>query len=38
MSQTISETEVRHVAHLARLKLSDDEVHHFTDQLAAKLD
>lgn len=38
MAQTISEQQVRHVAHLARLKLSDDEVRHFTDQLAAILD
>lgn len=36
-NQTIREDQVRHVAHLARLKLSDDEVHHFTDQLAAIL-
>ncbi len=38
MAQTISEDQVRHVAHLARLKLSDEEVHHFTGQLAAILD
>ena len=29
----ISEDTVRHVAKLARLSLSDDQFHHFTDQL-----
>ncbi len=38
MSQTISEDQVRHVAHLARLKLSEEEVRHFTDQLGAILE
>jgi len=34
MSQSIDEATVRHVAHLARLELSDDEVEQFTCQLA----
>jgi len=33
MPQTISENEVRHVAKLARLKLTDEEVRQFTVQL-----
>lgn len=35
---TISEGEVRHVARLARLRLSDDEVRLYQDQLARVLD
>ena len=35
--QPISEDDVRKVAKLARLTLTDEEVHHFTDQLAAVL-
>ncbi len=37
-SQTITEADVRHVAKLGRLRVSDDEVHHFTEQLAAVLE
>lgn len=33
----ITEDTVRHVAKLARLELTDDQVHHFTDQLGAVL-
>lgn len=33
----ISEQDVRHLAHLARLALTDDEVSHFTGQLGAIL-
>jgi aspartyl-tRNA(Asn)/glutamyl-tRNA(Gln) amidotransferase subunit C len=35
--QTITEADVRHVAKLSRLHVSDDEVHHFTEQLSAVL-
>ncbi len=38
MSQRISRTDVAHVARLARLDLSDDELDRFTDQLGAVLD
>lgn len=38
MTQKLTEDEVRHVAKLSRLELSDDEVHHFTQQLAAVLE
>ena len=38
MPEPISEKEVAHVAHLARLRLSDDELHRFTSQLAAVLE
>ena len=34
----ISKEEVRHVASLARLELSEDEVERFTEQLGAILD
>ena len=34
----ITENDVRHVAKLSRLHVTDEEVHHFTDQLAAVLD
>ncbi|GAB4196046.1 MAG: Asp-tRNA(Asn)/Glu-tRNA(Gln) amidotransferase subunit GatC [Phycisphaeraceae bacterium] len=37
-TKTITEADVRHVAKLSRLTLTDDEVHHFTEQLAAVLD
>lgn len=37
MAQPITEDDVRHVAKLSRLKLTDDEVSHFTGQLAAVL-
>ena len=40
MSQTqkITEDDVRHVAKLSRLHVSDEDVHHFTEQLSAVLD
>ncbi len=38
MSQRISRDDVAHVARLARLELSDDELDTFTGQLAAVLD
>lgn len=34
----ISEDDVRQVAKLSRLRVTDDEVHHFTGQLAAVLE
>lgn len=37
-SKTITEDNVRHVAKLSRLHVSDADVHHFTEQLAAVLD
>ena len=38
MSQKITENDVRHVAKLSRLRLSDEEVAHFTGQLGAILE
>lgn len=38
MSERISPEQVAHVARLARLDLTDDELEHYTDQLAAILD
>tara|TARA_X000001036_G_scaffold321562_1_gene300043 strand:- start:113 stop:418 length:306 start_codon:yes stop_codon:yes gene_type:complete len=38
MTEPISEKEVTHVAHLARLRLSDDELGIFTRQLGAVLE
>jgi len=38
MSQRISPQEVAHVAHLARLELTDDELQRFTAQLGDVLD
>jgi aspartyl-tRNA(Asn)/glutamyl-tRNA(Gln) amidotransferase subunit C len=38
MPAPISRDEVAHVANLARLQLSDDELDHFTEQLAAVLE
>ncbi len=38
MSERISRDDVAHVAHLARLRLSDDELDLFTGQLAAVLE
>ena len=38
MSERISPEQVTHVARLARLDLTDDELEHYTDQLAAILD
>jgi len=35
MSTSIDETTVRHVAHLARLRLTDEQVKRFSGQLAA---
>lgn len=37
-TKTITESDVRQVAKLSRLHVSDEEVHHFTEQLAAVLD
>ena len=37
MAEQLSEQAVRHVAGLAQLDLTDDEVHVFTEQLAAVL-
>lgn len=37
MSQRLSHDQVRHVAKLSRLHLSDAEVEHFADQLSAVL-
>lgn len=37
-SKTITEDNVRHVAKLSRLHVSDEDVHHLTEQLAAVLD
>lgn len=34
-AQTLTEADVRQVAKLARLKLTDEEVHEYTDQLSA---
>jgi aspartyl-tRNA(Asn)/glutamyl-tRNA(Gln) amidotransferase subunit C len=34
----LSEQEVRHVANLARLELSDDEIEQYRDQLSSMLD
>lgn len=34
----ITEEQVRHVAKLSRLRLSDDEIHHFTEQLSHVLE
>lgn len=38
MSETISQEQVRHIAMLARLKLTDDEVASFSQELSAILD
>ena len=38
MSERISTEQVAHVARLARLDLTEDELEHYTDQLAAILD
>ena len=38
MPDSISSAEVEHVANLARLRLSDEELATFTKQLAAVLD
>lgn len=38
MSQRITRDDVAHVARLARLRLTDDELDHFTEQLDAVLD
>ena len=38
MSGRISRDDVVHVAHLARLRLTDDEIERFTEQLGAVLD
>jgi aspartyl-tRNA(Asn)/glutamyl-tRNA(Gln) amidotransferase subunit C len=38
MTDGLSRDDVRHVAHLARLELTDEELDRFTDQLAAILE
>lgn len=38
MSEPISRADVAHVAQLARLALGEEELEHFTEQLAAVLD
>lgn len=38
MPERITRDDVAHVARLARLQLTDDELERFTDQLAAVLD
>ena len=38
MPRKLSEEEVRHVAKLSRLNLSDQEIHHFAGQLSSVLD
>jgi len=38
MAGRISEDQVRHVARLSRLELTDEQVGHFTTQLSAILD
>jgi aspartyl-tRNA(Asn)/glutamyl-tRNA(Gln) amidotransferase subunit C len=38
MSQPLTEEQVRHVAKLARLKCTDEEIHLFTRQLGAILE
>jgi len=38
MSEQLSDDQVRHVAKLSRLRLSDEEVHNFAGQLSAVLD
>lgn len=37
MPQLISEDEVRHVARLSRLRLTDEQVRHYAEQLSAIL-
>ena len=37
MAKRIDESQVRHIAHLARLKLSDEEIAQFGTQLGAVL-
>ena len=38
MTERLSDEQVRHVAKLSRLKLTDDQSRHFADQLSAVLD
>ena len=35
---SITPSEVQHIAHLARLELTDDEIAHYSEQLSAILD
>lgn len=35
---SITPSEVKHIAHLARLELTDDEIAHYSEQLSAILD
>jgi aspartyl-tRNA(Asn)/glutamyl-tRNA(Gln) amidotransferase subunit C len=37
MARKITEDEVRHVARLSRLRLDDQQIHHFTEHLEAIL-
>ena len=37
MAETLNDDQVRQVAKLSRLRLSDEEVHHFAGQLSAVL-
>ena len=37
MAEALNDDQVRHVAKLSRLRLSDEEVHHFAGQLSAVL-
>ena len=37
MPQKLTDEQVRHVAKLSRLRLGDDEIHHFAEQLSAVL-
>lgn len=38
MAQTIAGDQVRHVAHLARLKLTDEEIHRYAAEISGILD
>lgn len=38
MTQALTEEQVRHVAKLSRLKLSDEQIHQFTRQMGAILE
>jgi aspartyl-tRNA(Asn)/glutamyl-tRNA(Gln) amidotransferase subunit C len=38
MPETLTEKQVRHVAQLSRLKLTDEQVRHYAHQLSAILD
>jgi len=38
MSEQLDDNQVRHVAKLSRLQLTDQQIHHFAGQLSAVLD